>query len=311
MGYYDDMDDPNTPERHINIHFSPEIMAGVYANFANVSHSDYEFTITFARVDHEVEDDEIPGVVVSRINLSPKFMRELIDAMQDNYSKWQTREGIKNLPEFGEPPRRRSDRWGPVGPCWVCCGLRTRRASARSASAAPIRSVVGGWVASTVVTHRGGSRSATFWSAIARSNETNASGAPRQLERERVGAALDRARQPVGDQADRRRDDPGRQRQRGQRRRRAPLGAEQPAEPLDRERRRRGDDRREEHAARHVAVADVGELVGDDDAHLVAACSGRAACRTAPRASSVRARSRTRWRPSCGGSRRPSRPRRP
>ena len=28
-------------------------------------------------------------------------MRELIDAMQDNYSKWQTREGIKNLPEWG------------------------------------------------------------------------------------------------------------------------------------------------------------------------------------------------------------------
>jgi len=28
-------------------------------------------------------------------------MRELIDAMQDNYSKWQTREGIRNLPESG------------------------------------------------------------------------------------------------------------------------------------------------------------------------------------------------------------------
>jgi hypothetical protein len=27
-------------------------------------------------------------------------MRELIDAMQDNYSKWETREGIKNLPEY-------------------------------------------------------------------------------------------------------------------------------------------------------------------------------------------------------------------
>jgi hypothetical protein len=27
-------------------------------------------------------------------------MRELIEAMQDNYSKWQTREGIKNLPEY-------------------------------------------------------------------------------------------------------------------------------------------------------------------------------------------------------------------
>jgi hypothetical protein len=88
-------------ERHINIHLSPEIMAGVYANFANVSHSDYEFTITFARVDHEVEAGEIPGVVVARVNLSPRFMRELIDAMQDNYSKWTTTEGIKNLPEYG------------------------------------------------------------------------------------------------------------------------------------------------------------------------------------------------------------------
>src|SRR6187455_1640454 len=93
-------------DRHINIHFSPEMMAGVYANFANVSHSDYEFTITFARVDHEVEDLEVPGVVVTRVNLSPRFMRELIDAMEDNWSKWRTKEGIKNLPEFGDddPP---------------------------------------------------------------------------------------------------------------------------------------------------------------------------------------------------------------
>ena len=47
--------EPGGSDRHINIQVSPEMMAGVYANFANVSHSDYEFTITFARVDHEVE----------------------------------------------------------------------------------------------------------------------------------------------------------------------------------------------------------------------------------------------------------------
>jgi hypothetical protein len=94
------MTDDDGAERHINLHTVPEVMAGHYANFANVSHSDYEFTITFARVDHEVDEDEIPGVVVSRINLSPKFMRELIDAMDDNYAKWRTREGIKNLPEY-------------------------------------------------------------------------------------------------------------------------------------------------------------------------------------------------------------------
>jgi hypothetical protein len=87
-------------ERHFNLHTTPEVMAGVYANFATVSHSDYEFTLTFSRVDHEVEADEVPGVVVSRISLSPRAMRELIDAMEDNWSKWHTREGIKGLPEY-------------------------------------------------------------------------------------------------------------------------------------------------------------------------------------------------------------------
>jgi len=86
-------------ERRLNIHFSPEVMAGVYANFANVSHSDYEFTITFARIDHEVEEGDVPGVVVARVNMSTRFMRELLDAMQDSWSKWSSREGIRNLPE--------------------------------------------------------------------------------------------------------------------------------------------------------------------------------------------------------------------
>ena len=99
-------DEHQGPERHINIHFSPDIMAGVYSNFANVSHSDYEFTITFARVDHEVEDEEIPGVVVSSINMSPRFARELIDALQDAWSKWETRQGIKNLPEYSRDDDR-------------------------------------------------------------------------------------------------------------------------------------------------------------------------------------------------------------
>lgn len=93
------------PERQFNLHTSPETMAGSYANFANVSHSDYEFTITLGRVDHEVEDIEIPGVAVARLNLSPPFMRELIEAMQDNFSKWQAREMIKGLPEVDDDQR--------------------------------------------------------------------------------------------------------------------------------------------------------------------------------------------------------------
>ena len=86
-------------ERRLNIHFSPEVMAGVYANLANVSHSDYEFTITFARIDHEVEEGDVPGVVVTRVNMSQQFMKELLAAMQDAYSKYTTVKGIQDLPE--------------------------------------------------------------------------------------------------------------------------------------------------------------------------------------------------------------------
>ena len=119
--------DDEDRERHINIHFSPEIMAGVYANFANVSHSDYEFTITFARVDHEVEEDEIPGVVVSRVNLSAQFMRELIDAMEDNYSKWQHARGDQ------EPARVRPGRAASAGRAEL--SSRSKATPARSAPA--------------------------------------------------------------------------------------------------------------------------------------------------------------------------------
>jgi Protein of unknown function (DUF3467) len=87
------------PERRLNIQLEPDQLAGSYANFAKVSFSDYEFTATFARIDHEVEEGDIPGVVVARINMSTKFMGELLEAMNDAWSKWQTREGIKNLPE--------------------------------------------------------------------------------------------------------------------------------------------------------------------------------------------------------------------
>ncbi len=91
--------DDEAQERHLNIHLDPEHLGGVYSNFANVSFSPYEFTITFARVDHEVEEGDVPGVVVARVNLSPQFMRELIDAMTDSWSRYATSQGIRNLPE--------------------------------------------------------------------------------------------------------------------------------------------------------------------------------------------------------------------
>ena len=90
-------------DRQLNIHLPPEHLAGVYANFANVSFSDYEFTITFARIEHEVEEGDVPGAVVARVNMTSRFMRELLDAMNDAYGKWDSRERIRNLPETPSP----------------------------------------------------------------------------------------------------------------------------------------------------------------------------------------------------------------
>jgi hypothetical protein len=92
-------DESESGERRLNIHLDPSDIAGVYANFANITFSRYEFTLTFARIEHEVEEGDVPGAVVSRINASPRFVEELITALQDSWSKFQTTEGIRNLPE--------------------------------------------------------------------------------------------------------------------------------------------------------------------------------------------------------------------
>jgi len=86
-------------DRRLNLHMDTDSLAGVYSNFANVSFSDYEFTITFGRVEFESQEGEIPGVVVSRVSMSTQFMEKFVEAVNDSWSKFQTREGIKNLPE--------------------------------------------------------------------------------------------------------------------------------------------------------------------------------------------------------------------
>lgn len=89
-------------ERQLNIHMDPQHLAGVYANFANITFSDYEFTLTFARIDHEIEEGDVPGVVVGRVNMSQQFAKELLDALTDAWSKYTTVKGIQDLPETGD-----------------------------------------------------------------------------------------------------------------------------------------------------------------------------------------------------------------
>jgi hypothetical protein len=74
-----------SPEpQEFQIHINMEDRGGVWANFAAVKHSPYEFTIDFARMDF----DEGTGVVVSRVNLSPLFVQQLMDALQENWQSY-------------------------------------------------------------------------------------------------------------------------------------------------------------------------------------------------------------------------------
>ena len=62
-----------------------EQMAGVWANFAAVSHSEHEFTIDFVRMDGTAPPPG-RGIVVARVSMSPLFVTQLIDALKQNWS---------------------------------------------------------------------------------------------------------------------------------------------------------------------------------------------------------------------------------
>lgn len=77
------MNDNEIPHNNIELQIQLENAGGVWANFASVQHSPYEFTIDFARVDFNA--NPASGVVVSRVNLSPLFVQQLMEALATNW----------------------------------------------------------------------------------------------------------------------------------------------------------------------------------------------------------------------------------
>lgn len=69
------------------IFMDPSQLAGVWANFAQVSHSEHEFTLDFVRIDYTAQPPG-RGIVVARVSVSPLFVTQLIDALTDNWEKY-------------------------------------------------------------------------------------------------------------------------------------------------------------------------------------------------------------------------------
>jgi len=87
------------PPKDIQVHIRMEDSGGVWANFASVNHSPYEFTIDFARVDFN--SDPAVGVVVSRVNLSPLFVQQLMDALSENWKTYAEKAMPKEVHDGG------------------------------------------------------------------------------------------------------------------------------------------------------------------------------------------------------------------
>jgi hypothetical protein len=93
-------------------------IGGVWANFAQVSHSQHEFTIDFVRMDGTAPPPG-RGIVVARVSMSPLFVTQLIDALQKNWSGYAQKALPREVRDEPEPeqeptaePKKRPER-GP------------------------------------------------------------------------------------------------------------------------------------------------------------------------------------------------------
>ena len=85
----------------LNIELTEEVAEGTYSNIAIINHSPSEFIVDFIQM--------MPGVpkakVKSRIILTPQHAKRLMNALNDNISKFQSQHGeIKDIDPTGGVP---------------------------------------------------------------------------------------------------------------------------------------------------------------------------------------------------------------
>lgn len=96
------MTEGEPPAAEPQIMIEPANLAGVWANFARVSHSPYEFTLDFARLDFSTNPPQ--GIVVARVSLSPLLVTQLIDALSTNWDVYAERSMPPEVQRRGQKP---------------------------------------------------------------------------------------------------------------------------------------------------------------------------------------------------------------
>lgn len=95
------MSDKQPKEVKLEIQVDEEIAQGVYANLAVVNHSDAEFTLDFIFVQPQAPRAKVR----SRVITSPKHVKRLLLALQDNLKKYEKQFGTIEIGPLESGPR--------------------------------------------------------------------------------------------------------------------------------------------------------------------------------------------------------------
>jgi len=89
---------PQTGQVQVQIQLDDDIAQGSYVNMALVNHSETEFTLDMIYV----QPQQPKAKVRARLITSPKHMKRLLIAMQEQVNRYEQRFGAIEVPRF--PP---------------------------------------------------------------------------------------------------------------------------------------------------------------------------------------------------------------
>jgi hypothetical protein len=94
------MSDKSRPEVQLQVQMDEETAQGIYINMATVSHTETEFTLDLIYVQPQAPKAKVRARVIT----SPKHMKRLLLALQDNVRRYEERFGKIELTGGAEFP---------------------------------------------------------------------------------------------------------------------------------------------------------------------------------------------------------------
>jgi tRNA(Phe) wybutosine-synthesizing methylase Tyw3 len=106
------MNDPSSLPRRLSVSATPEVEAGVYADFVSVWHQPHLFVLDFSvhtNPPQVIEIDgqrvvNVPARMVTRVRIRPEQIWEIMKALEQQLSRWEKEQGRTQRREEPPPP---------------------------------------------------------------------------------------------------------------------------------------------------------------------------------------------------------------